>query len=197
MAVTWRRRVIPVLIQQHDSKCFYCGKHVVDGENLTVDHVVPKSKGGGNGQDNLLLACFDCNNMRGSVPIAQFYEYRVRALAKFATGGMCPMDAERNLIWPIAVADLGYLCRWCGVLHATEADAAECTRWHIQDFVISVVADNCRLYLRREEVLRPVPLPAAEEPTSVFPMVDPARELLRRAPEAVKAGSSTFTGKRR
>lgn len=41
-------------------KCAYCGKSpplVV----LEIDHITPVSKGGDNGINNLLTACFDCN----------------------------------------------------------------------------------------------------------------------------------------
>ncbi len=32
---------------------------------VTLDHVIPKSKGGGKGDDNLVLACFACNHTKG------------------------------------------------------------------------------------------------------------------------------------
>lgn len=42
-------------------KCGYCGsKH-----DLTVDHVIPLSKGGKNTWDNVVTACFSCNSKKG------------------------------------------------------------------------------------------------------------------------------------
>ena len=38
-------------------KCVYCGS----GKNLTLDHVVPKSKGGKNEWTNLVTSCIKCN----------------------------------------------------------------------------------------------------------------------------------------
>ena len=32
---------------------------------MTVDHVLPKCKGGSNDEDNLVTACERCNNMKG------------------------------------------------------------------------------------------------------------------------------------
>jgi len=40
--------------------CGYCGEPC--GENLTLDHVIPKSKGGTSHYSNLLTSCRKCNN---------------------------------------------------------------------------------------------------------------------------------------
>ena len=40
--------------------CTYCGRRAPDVE-LTVDHVIPKSKGGTDDDENLTAACRDCN----------------------------------------------------------------------------------------------------------------------------------------
>jgi 5-methylcytosine-specific restriction endonuclease McrA len=42
--------------------CQYCGR--TDGA-LTIDHVIPKSKGGDDSWENLLTACITCNNKKG------------------------------------------------------------------------------------------------------------------------------------
>lgn len=42
--------------------CQYCGAK----NSLTVDHVIPKSKGGSNTWENLVAACITCNNRKGS-----------------------------------------------------------------------------------------------------------------------------------
>lgn len=41
--------------------CVYCG----DTKHLTIDHVVPKAKGGKTAFDNVVACCFDCNNIKG------------------------------------------------------------------------------------------------------------------------------------
>ena len=43
--------------------CGYCGKRCRDDE-LTIDHVIPSSKGGGWTWDNLVTACKDCNRKK-------------------------------------------------------------------------------------------------------------------------------------
>lgn len=42
-------------------RCQYCGKR----DRLTIDHVVPKSRGGRDTWENLVSACVPCNNKKG------------------------------------------------------------------------------------------------------------------------------------
>ena len=41
--------------------CQYCGRH----SNLTLDHVIPRHKGGPHTWDNLTTACQKCNHQKG------------------------------------------------------------------------------------------------------------------------------------
>lgn len=43
-------------------RCRYCGKTPADGVTLTIDHVYPHSRGGGNQRVNLVTACKSCNS---------------------------------------------------------------------------------------------------------------------------------------
>lgn len=54
-----RRRVF----KRDDYTCRYCGDR---GGRLECDHVVPVSRGGGNGDDNLVTSCFKCNRSKRS-----------------------------------------------------------------------------------------------------------------------------------
>ncbi len=45
--------------------CQYCGKHYAS-EHLTIDHVIPKSKGGSTSWENVVAACYPCNLDKGS-----------------------------------------------------------------------------------------------------------------------------------
>jgi 5-methylcytosine-specific restriction endonuclease McrA len=42
--------------------CQYCGHH---GHDLTLDHVLPRHRGGGHTWDNLVTACKACNHRKG------------------------------------------------------------------------------------------------------------------------------------
>jgi 5-methylcytosine-specific restriction endonuclease McrA len=43
-------------------KCTYCGRGDL---RLTIDHIVPKARGGTDSWDNLISACTVCNNKKG------------------------------------------------------------------------------------------------------------------------------------
>jgi len=43
-------------------KCAYCGRSDLP---LTIDHIVPKARGGGDSWENLVCACTSCNNRKG------------------------------------------------------------------------------------------------------------------------------------
>ncbi|QTA89888.1 HNH endonuclease [Desulfonema magnum] len=51
-----------VLIRDRHT-CAYCGK---SSKRLTIDHVIPRSKGGKTDFDNCVSCCEDCNNKKGS-----------------------------------------------------------------------------------------------------------------------------------
>ena len=41
--------------------CQYCGKHITEKSDLETDHVHPQSRGGKTIYENMVTACFDCN----------------------------------------------------------------------------------------------------------------------------------------
>lgn len=46
-------------------QCVYCGQHIFSDRNpLTVDHIVPLSKGGSSDRTNLVPCCFKCNKRK-------------------------------------------------------------------------------------------------------------------------------------
>jgi len=45
--------------------CQYCG-HKSPANELTMDHVIPRSRGGGSSWENLVTSCIRCNNRKGS-----------------------------------------------------------------------------------------------------------------------------------
>lgn len=54
--------------QELPRACVYCGS----GDSLQADHLIPKSRGGGDSADNMVLACGACNASRGNQGIFQW-----------------------------------------------------------------------------------------------------------------------------
>lgn len=49
------------ILRRDNHKCQYCGSSI----NLTIDHIIPKSRGGDDSWENLVTACVRCNNKKG------------------------------------------------------------------------------------------------------------------------------------
>jgi 5-methylcytosine-specific restriction endonuclease McrA len=59
---THRRKITRRAVFARDGwTCQYCGSR----SNLTVDHVIPRSKGGGSSWENIVAACAPCNRRKG------------------------------------------------------------------------------------------------------------------------------------
>jgi len=59
---THRRKITRRAVFARDGwACQYCGSRA----NLTVDHVIPRSKGGGSSWDNIVASCAPCNRRKG------------------------------------------------------------------------------------------------------------------------------------
>lgn len=73
---TGRKLVMCSLFLAQGGLCYYCGvpMSLLLGLPITatLDHVVPRSHGGGAG-DNLVGACYDCNQGKGSMSAAAWF----------------------------------------------------------------------------------------------------------------------------
>jgi 5-methylcytosine-specific restriction endonuclease McrA len=49
-------------LRRDNHTCQYCG----NTKNLTIDHVIPRAKGGLNIWENVVIACEPCNNRKGN-----------------------------------------------------------------------------------------------------------------------------------
>jgi 5-methylcytosine-specific restriction endonuclease McrA len=65
---THRRKITRRAVFARDGwACQYCGAR----SNLTVDHVVPRSKGGVSTWDNIVASCAPCNRRKGNALLRQ------------------------------------------------------------------------------------------------------------------------------
>lgn len=66
--VKWREQAAKFsrrnIYARDHGQCQYCGRSLAQHE-LTFDHVVPKSQGGGTTWDNVVTACVECNGRKG------------------------------------------------------------------------------------------------------------------------------------
>lgn len=58
-------------------QCQYCKNHF-HSDKLTLDHVIPKSRGGDNSWNNLVAACKKCNQKKGNKTPAESGMYPIR-----------------------------------------------------------------------------------------------------------------------
>ena len=64
------------IFRRDNYRCQYCG---VETSHLTLDHLVPRSRGGAHTWTNLVSACADCNRRKGGKSLA---EARMKLLTK-------------------------------------------------------------------------------------------------------------------
>ena len=56
-----------------DCVCWYCGEVLDDKSKLTIDHVFPRSKGGANDMDNIIMVCKHCNSSKRDTDLLVWY----------------------------------------------------------------------------------------------------------------------------
>ena len=81
-----RSRRMPVtrrgVLRRDDHRCGYCGKAA-----STIDHVLPRSRGGADSWENLVACCLRCNNIKSDrTPQEMGWELRFAPRAPHGTG---------------------------------------------------------------------------------------------------------------
>jgi CRISPR/Cas system Type II protein with McrA/HNH and RuvC-like nuclease domain len=64
----WRQNIK----EEWNHKCAYCESE----ENLTIDHIVPQSKGGLDTTKNVVCCCKSCNHDKGHTPWEDWYHHQ-------------------------------------------------------------------------------------------------------------------------
>src|SRR6185437_1984222 len=70
------------IFERDDWRCVYCGE-VFPPEELTLDHVQPRVRGGDRSHGNLVTACKACNTRKGSLRLSAFLHADVAARSHF------------------------------------------------------------------------------------------------------------------
>lgn len=78
-------------------RCAYCGCDLLGSLDAlmgaSIDHVVPKSKGGTNDVSNLVACCTPCNRLKGPAPVFSIAEAAMVVLRRRAV--LLPLLRER------------------------------------------------------------------------------------------------------
>ena len=70
----WISKKKRAAIYARDAGCVWCGNKF----DLTIDHLIPRSRGGSNCASNLVTSCMPCNRNRADKPLAEWvYDLRV------------------------------------------------------------------------------------------------------------------------
>lgn len=69
------------MLKKSKFRCCHCGKKLSIGDNFSVEHVIPISKGGSNNPDNTIALCQRCNLLKGNMIYnpEQFYKFLNKA----------------------------------------------------------------------------------------------------------------------
>lgn len=88
-----RLKLLRQVFEREGGKCFYCDRAVSMAARIylskdarlarscmaaTLDHIIPKSRGGQDSLDNSVCACFGCNTDRRDRPATDFLYERAR-----------------------------------------------------------------------------------------------------------------------
>ena len=59
------------IFERDEFRCVYCGEQFLADE-LTLDHVQPRVRGGDRSEGNLVTACMACNTLKGQRRLSAF-----------------------------------------------------------------------------------------------------------------------------
>ncbi|MEY2335719.1 RNA-guided endonuclease IscB [Acidithiobacillus ferrianus] len=89
------------LLEKWGRECVYCG---AENTPLEIDHIHPRSKGGGDRVSNLTIACRDCNQAKNNRPLEQFlakHPERVRKILAQAKAPLKDAAAVNSTRWAL------------------------------------------------------------------------------------------------
>ena len=70
------------IFERDGYRCVYCGERFA-AEELTIDHVQPRVRGGDRSEGNLVTACRGCNTLKGHRRLSTFLHENASARRHF------------------------------------------------------------------------------------------------------------------
>lgn len=77
------------LLEKWQRTCAYCGVH---GVPLEVEHIIPRSRGGGDSVRNLTLSCRACNETKGNRLVEEFLKRKPEVLKRVLETASKPLS---------------------------------------------------------------------------------------------------------
>jgi 5-methylcytosine-specific restriction endonuclease McrA len=86
-----RKKLLTKVLARDGSKCHYClrddlvrglGIGIIEPNTMTLDRITPGIAGGRYVYDNVVIACFKCNNSRGTNQYDYFFQKTRRNLIR-------------------------------------------------------------------------------------------------------------------
>lgn len=69
------------IFNRHKNRCAYCNKHITS-KTGTLDHVIPRAKGGKSTWENLVACCLPCNRKKGDTLLEDLTDMRLLTPAR-------------------------------------------------------------------------------------------------------------------
>jgi hypothetical protein len=106
--------------QEVSGRCIYCGST----DDLSVDHLIPRARGGPESGDNAVTACRSCNSSRGDKGIYEWFELGGRNDIPRIVEGKYLKELyalhERKGTLNIGLGEIESLCKDCRPGHLCE-----------------------------------------------------------------------------
>src|SRR5437764_9578951 len=85
------------IFERDEYRCVYCGQQF-PREELTIDHVEPRVRGGDRSEGNLVTACKACNTLKGHRRLSEFLHDNAATRESFFR--------RARYVWPRLLRDL-------------------------------------------------------------------------------------------
>lgn len=88
------------IFERDENTCQYCAKKF-DRDELTLDHVIPRSRGGVSSWTNIVLACINCNMKKGDKLLSELHVKLLKKPVKptWATRVGVKIGRDRKKSW--------------------------------------------------------------------------------------------------
>ncbi len=101
--------------RENPDQCIYCGKQ----DRLTVEHMIPQSRGGPDHPDNAVWVCSECNTKKGDKRLYEFYGLGSRnELPRIAEGKYLKLlyqELDSRELLDMGRDNIAELCRQCDI----------------------------------------------------------------------------------